>query len=75
MAVDIVRAWKDPKYRKSLTPEEMASLPANPVGDVVLTWDELSGIAGGVFPITLTLCHLCPSYVLADCPKPIVKPK
>jgi|HubBroStandDraft_6_1064221.scaffolds.fasta_scaffold413646_2 mersacidin/lichenicidin family type 2 lantibiotic len=26
MTVDIVRAWKDPEYRKSLTPEEMASL-------------------------------------------------
>jgi mersacidin/lichenicidin family type 2 lantibiotic len=68
MTVDIARAWKDPKYRKSLTPEELATLPESPVGDVVLTWDELTDIAGGVYPITLTLCHLCPDTTTA-CPK------
>ena len=30
MAVDIVRAWKDPEYRKTLTSEELAALPENP---------------------------------------------
>jgi hypothetical protein len=30
MAIDIARAWKDPEYRKTLTPEELASLPRTP---------------------------------------------
>jgi mersacidin/lichenicidin family type 2 lantibiotic len=33
MTVDIVRAWKDPEYRKTLTPEEWATVPPNPAGD------------------------------------------
>jgi len=33
MSVDrIIRAWKDPDYRKSLSPEELAVLPENPAG-------------------------------------------
>jgi mersacidin/lichenicidin family type 2 lantibiotic len=48
MAVDIVRAWKDPEYRKTLTPEELASLPENPAGKVELTGKDLDSVAGGV---------------------------
>jgi mersacidin/lichenicidin family type 2 lantibiotic len=48
MAIDIVRAWKDPEYRKSLTPAELASLPASPAGVGDLSDDELSRIAGGM---------------------------
>lgn len=46
MSVDITRAWKDPEYRKTLTPDELASLPPNPAGAVAD--DELSTMAGGV---------------------------
>jgi mersacidin/lichenicidin family type 2 lantibiotic len=48
MTVDIVRAWKDPEYRKSLSPEELASLPPNPAVDPELTSKELEGAAGGM---------------------------
>jgi mersacidin/lichenicidin family type 2 lantibiotic len=47
MAVDIVRAWKDPEYRKTLTPEELASLPENPAGKPELTADDLANVVGG----------------------------
>jgi mersacidin/lichenicidin family type 2 lantibiotic len=47
MAVDIARAWKDPEYRKSLTPEELASLPPNPAGNPELTDQELDQVDGG----------------------------
>ena len=30
--VDVVRAWKDAKYRRSLTADQIESLPANPAG-------------------------------------------
>lgn len=47
MTVDIARAWKDPEYRKSLTPEELASLPPNPAGTAELTEEELGDAVGG----------------------------
>src|SRR5882724_1132968 len=31
MSTNIIRAWKDVEYRKTLTPEQLAGLPANPV--------------------------------------------
>lgn len=40
--VDIARAWKDLEYRKSLTPEQLAQLPANPNGDAEAEADEIS---------------------------------
>jgi mersacidin/lichenicidin family type 2 lantibiotic len=45
--IDIVRAWKDPLYRASLSPEELAHLPANPAGAIELTDEQLKGAAGG----------------------------
>jgi mersacidin/lichenicidin family type 2 lantibiotic len=30
--LDVVRAWKDEGYRRSLTPEQLARLPQNPAG-------------------------------------------
>ena len=47
MTVDIARAMKDPEYRKSLTPEELASLPPNPAADPGLTATKLEGVTGG----------------------------
>jgi mersacidin/lichenicidin family type 2 lantibiotic len=42
--IDIVRAWKDPSYRKSLTPLEVLSLPPNPAGDKEILTEELQMI-------------------------------
>jgi len=46
--IDVVRAWKDAKYRRSLSPEERARLPESPAGLVELSDDDLqmSGGAG-----------------------------
>jgi mersacidin/lichenicidin family type 2 lantibiotic len=49
-ALDIIRAWKDEAYRMSLTPEELAQLPENPVGPIELTDTELGAVAGGEKP-------------------------
>jgi mersacidin/lichenicidin family type 2 lantibiotic len=45
----IVRAWKDPKFRASLTSEERAALPESPSGRSMMELDEaeLLGIVGG----------------------------
>lgn len=53
----IVRAWKDPKYRASLTNEERAALPESPSGELQTRPDEaeLGKVMGGLRPRTLPL--------------------
>ena len=46
---EITRAWKDQSFRDSLTDEQKAQLPENPVGAVELGDSELERIAGGTF--------------------------
>lgn len=43
---DIIRAWKDPAYRATLTQEQMAELPPNPIGTFELTESEMQQVAG-----------------------------
>jgi mersacidin/lichenicidin family type 2 lantibiotic len=43
----IIRAWKDPEYRQSLSEEEQELLPENPAGAIELTDEELDMAAGG----------------------------
>lgn len=45
--VDIVRAWKDAGYRRSLSAEQLQQLPGNPAGPSQLSDDELL-VAGGI---------------------------
>lgn len=65
----IIRAWKDAAFRASLTPEQRASLPANPAGlpVVELSESDLEAVVGGKaaseqeledFPIT-SGGHIC----------------
>jgi mersacidin/lichenicidin family type 2 lantibiotic len=56
----VVRAWRDPAYRSSLSETELRALPANPAGLVELSERELLEVNGGttlpcVTVITLTL--------------------
>jgi mersacidin/lichenicidin family type 2 lantibiotic len=46
----IIRAWKDPEYRLSLSDEDQALLPENPAGAIELSDDELEMAAGGHGP-------------------------
>ena len=43
----IIRAWKDPEYRVSLSEEELNALPANPAGAIELTDEELDTAVDG----------------------------
>lgn len=45
--VDVIRAWKDPDYRLSLSDEALASVPANPAGPMELTEADLDLVSGG----------------------------
>ena len=57
--MDIIRAWKDAEYRRSLTAEELAALPENPAGMVELTDEDLGGISAadgvGVGDVTVVV--------------------
>lgn len=57
--VDLVRAWKDPVYRASLTEEERAGLAAHPSGLLELDEGLLKEAAGGA---TLTTYKTCTAY-------------
>jgi mersacidin/lichenicidin family type 2 lantibiotic len=49
----IIRAWKDEEYRRSLSDAQRALLPGHPAGDVRdLTDPELGSVVGGALPIT-----------------------
>ena len=54
--LDIVRAWKDQKYRLTLTDLQLASLPPNPAGCIEL--DYIEGAAGDI-PIIFTCIGIC----------------
>ena len=47
MKIDIKRAWIDPEYRATLSPEDLRQLPANPAGEAELTDAELDAVTGG----------------------------
>jgi mersacidin/lichenicidin family type 2 lantibiotic len=44
---DIIRAWKDQKFREDLKGEEKTKLPENPAGEIELFDEEMTLIAGG----------------------------
>lgn len=45
----VIRAWKDPKFRASLTQEQRDALPESPCGKSMeeLSEEDLQGITGG----------------------------
>jgi mersacidin/lichenicidin family type 2 lantibiotic len=50
---DVIRAWKDPLYRATLSEEAQASLPQHPAGITVLNDEQL--VVGASVPLTTAL--------------------
>ncbi len=48
MKFDIVRAWKDEAYHRTLSEEQLSTLPANPAGE--LSDADLTDVCGGGRP-------------------------
>lgn len=75
--LNVIRAWKDAKFRRSLSAAELAQLPENPAGLVELTDSELRKAggfgAGGGGPMTTaitctaTLGGCCPATTAITC--------
>ncbi|MDC0672148.1 mersacidin/lichenicidin family type 2 lantibiotic [Nannocystis radixulma] len=57
--VDVIRAWRDPEYRATLSAEQLNALPANPAGVVELSALELENVNGGTFHWTCTNNTIC----------------
>ena len=65
---EIIRAWKNPAFRRSLTADQQAQMPSNPVGAVNLSDEDLRSVSGGS---SLTHCCTCsplPASVCTPCP-------
>jgi mersacidin/lichenicidin family type 2 lantibiotic len=57
--VDVVRAWKDPEYRRNLSKAELQLLPEHPAGLIELSPSECSDVSGGCardFTWTISCC-------------------
>lgn len=68
---DVIRAWKDPVYRASLSEEERAALPLHPAGLSELSDDQLriAGVAA-----VITTAPTCTQYTflqLRECCPPL----
>ena len=44
---EIILAWKDESYRKSLSSDQRAALPENPAGVIDLTDADMEAVMGG----------------------------
>lgn len=71
--LDIIRAWKDEKFRHSLSAAEREQLPDNPVGAIELSDEEMEQAQGGTisnwptvsgctYPLTAPGCTAQCSY-------------
>jgi mersacidin/lichenicidin family type 2 lantibiotic len=67
--IDVVRSWKDAKYRRSLSPEQLKSLPMNPAGRVELSDDAMRTASGLKGEATIaTTAWFCTLYTfLSKC--------
>ena len=72
--LDIVRSWKDPRYRRGLSAQQLQTLPEHPAGPAMLTDQELKA-AGGLmldedfsFPVTTAIeCTLWTFHSWKNC--------
>jgi len=47
MKRDLIRAWKDPHYRRSMSEQQRAQLPENPAGAYEVDRELLATVTGG----------------------------
>ena len=68
--IDVIRAWKDPLYRASLSADELAQLPSHPAGTFELQDEQLKAISGA---LALTTAQTCTEFTFNNfrrcCPR------
>jgi len=66
--VDVVRAWRDPQYRRGLSGADLAGMPAHPAGSVSVNERALNDASGAGKSILQTTAWFCTLYTfLARC--------
>lgn len=66
---DIIRAWRDESFRRSLSPEQLAALPQHPAGELEFVGDAaLASVTGGCISWKVSLSIPCGnSTIYASC--------
>jgi len=65
---NIIRAWRDPRYRKGLSKDEQTMIPESPVGIVELGDTALGEAVGGFSTASCcSWCGACDSYSTPIC--------
>jgi mersacidin/lichenicidin family type 2 lantibiotic len=57
--LDIVRAWTDEEYRRSLDPSDLEQLPEHPAGEITLTDADINVISGNDPKLIEFFTHDC----------------
>ncbi|MEV4417477.1 mersacidin/lichenicidin family type 2 lantibiotic [Catellatospora sp. NPDC049609] len=65
--MNIVKAWKDPDYRATLSEEQLAGLPVHPCGVVDLGDEVLAHIAGATTEGLMTI-GCCGGFTARETP-------
>jgi mersacidin/lichenicidin family type 2 lantibiotic len=68
---DVIRAWKDPLYRATLSAEQQAALPHHPAGLTELSDDQLRTSGAGEVVTTAPNCTNYTFINLRACCPPI----
>ncbi len=68
---DVIRAWKDPLYRATLSEEQQAALPHHPAGLTELSDDQLRTSGAGEVVTTAPNCTNYTFINLRACCPPI----
>jgi mersacidin/lichenicidin family type 2 lantibiotic len=63
--LDIVRAWRDPRYRRSLSAEQLQRVPDNPAGPTDLAAGEVELAAGLKEAAPITTAIGCTRHTFA----------
>jgi len=67
--VDVIRAWKDPLYRATLTADELAQLPGHPSGVLELRDEQLKDISGSANTTAQTCTEFSFNNFRRCCPR------
>jgi mersacidin/lichenicidin family type 2 lantibiotic len=57
----VIRAWRDPEYRATLSSEQLAALPSHPAGLIELSDDTLAS-AAGLNTVAITVLPPCSQW-------------
>jgi mersacidin/lichenicidin family type 2 lantibiotic len=60
--IDVIRAWKDPVYRATLSEDELSALPVHPAGLTELSDDQLRITSGAA----ITTAPTCTNYTFLN---------